>query len=472
LQPGDRVQVPMGQAFAADGTLLEGRTEVDESWLTGESRARPKTPGDSVAAGSLNLRAPVLMRVQRSGADTRYEAIVALMRAARTQRPALLASADRWAAPFLWTVLLLAAGAGALWSVIDPALALRVVVSVLVVTCPCALSLAAPAALLATTGAMGRRGLLLRRLDAVQGLARMQTLFLDKTGTLTDAGQQRVSAQRLAAAGTMRADALQGIAASLAAWSSHPLCVALRAAAPPEPMAWRRVREVPGQGLEALDHEDQIWRLGAASWVGAEGLEATTAPDAAQAWLGRGGKAVLRLRFEECLRPDARAAVQALQADGVRLCLLSGDAPARVRRIADALGVADAVGGLSPEAKLEALAAAQGRGETVAMLGDGINDAPVLARADVSIAMGEGAGIARMQADAVLLGNRLQALADARRLARRTMRVVRQNLAWAAAYNAACIPLALAGWLPPWAAGVGMAASSLFVVANSMRLAR
>jgi Cu2+-exporting ATPase len=470
LQRGDRVRVPVGQAFAADGVLIEGATQADESLLTGESRPVPKAPGDALVAGSLNLLAPVVMRVERAGADTRYEAIVALMRAARTQRPAVLASADRWAGPFLWTVLLLAAAAGAAWSVVDPARAVWVVVSVLIVTCPCALSLAAPSALLAAAGAMGRHGVLLRRLDAIQGLARMNTLFVDKTGTLTEGRLRCIETERIDAGDAASSSvALQGVAASLAGWSSHPHAMALRESFGAAAIEWREVREVPGCGVEALDAEGRRWRLGSAAWAGAAcPIEPRSTTHTV---LGRDGLALARFILDERLRDDVVGAVRAMQADGVQVRLLSGDDPARARRIATALGLDAASGALAPDAKLAAVQAAQGRGEIVAMLGDGINDAPVLARADVSFAMGEGALVARTQADGVLVSNRLSDIAGARRLARKTMTVVRQNFIWAGAYNAACVPLALAGWLPPWAAGAGMAASSLFVVLNSLRLA-
>jgi Cu2+-exporting ATPase len=469
LRPGDRVRIPVGQAFAADGLVLEGETRADESLLTGESRPVVRRPGDGVVAGSVNLQAPVLMRVDRVGADTRYEAIVALMRAARTQRPAVVASADRWAAPFLWAVLLLAATAGAAWSLVDPSRALWVVVAVLIVTCPCALSLAAPSALLAAAGAMGRRGVLLRNLDAIQQLARLQTLFVDKTGTLTEARLRCTGTQRFDAAGGMGTDELQAVAASLAAWSGHPLAVAVREAFGASATRLAQVREEPGQGLEGVDEAGRCWRLGRAAWCGDA---VVSGPGGTRAWLARDGQPLLCFSFDECLRPDAAGAVRELQAAGVQVRLLSGDGPQRAQRIADTLGLAGADGAMTPSDKLRAVRAAQQRGEVVAMVGDGINDAPVLAQADVSFAMGEGALVARTQADGVLVSNRLSDLVQARALAQKTLRVVRQNFAWAAAYNAACVPLALAGALPPWAAGLGMAASSLFVVLNSLRLAR
>jgi P-type Cu2+ transporter len=516
LQRGDVLRVPLGQAFCADGVLTQGRTRADESLLTGESAPVEKGVGDSVVAGSINLGAPVAMRVQSVGADTRYEAIVALMRRARSQRPLSVMGADRWAAPFLWAVLLLALGAAAVWSVVDPSRAVWVAVSVLIVTCPCALSLAAPSALLSASSAMAQRGVLLRRMEAVEGLARMQVLFLDKTGTLTQAqtraqSQTRVQTPNVQIASkitlqTMRdpphalANAaltdlqLLQTAASLAAWSSHPLAKMMAAQAHTA-LAWRDLQETPGQGVQGRDEQGAVWCLGqrqgaahvsgagsvsGAAHVSGAGhvsgavadLGAQTDSDELQTCLHRNGEVLATFHFAEALREGAAEAVRALQADGVKVTLLSGDSPTRVQHLAKLLGVHEAHGGQSPQAKLVAVRAAQALNLRVAMIGDGINDAPVLAQADVSLAMGEGAQIARAQADGVLISNSLADVVRARALAKKTMQVIRQNFWWAGLYNAACVPLALWGYLPPWAAGLGMAVSSLVVVGNSMRLGR
>jgi Cu2+-exporting ATPase len=474
---GDRVQVAVGEAFPADGCVLEGFTAADEALLSGESSPLRKAPGDEVVAGSVNLEAPVLVQVLRTGADTRHEAIVALMREAQTQRPVSARWADRWAAPFLWTVLLLAGGAAAVWSVIDPSRALWVAVSVLIVTCPCALSLATPSALLAAANALARRGVLLRRLEALEGMASCTRLFVDKTGTLTEDRPSYAGCEPFPGA----ADGEQALllrAASLGSWSRHPLAQALSAARPAAAAAfhWQALREVPGAGIEGKDPQGHRWRLGSARWVAAAPMAVPDASDTREdglcTWFGQVGRPMLLLRFAETVRPGVAAALALLQADGVRITLLSGDAPHRVQRMATALGLDSAIGGATPEDKLVALRAAQAAGETVSMLGDGINDAPVLAQADVSLAMGAGALLARGQADAVLLADRIGDVMVLRRLSRRCLRVIRQNIAWAATYNAVCVPLALAGLLPPWAAGLGMATSSLFVVGNALRLRR
>jgi len=472
LRPGDLVRVPVGQAFPADGVLQGGVTQADESLLSGESQAVLKTGDAALVAGSVNLGAPVLMRVQRVGADTRFEAIVSMMRSAMSQRPASARLADRWAAPFLWVVLLLAAGGAAVWSVIDPSRAVWVAVAVLIVTCPCALSLAAPAALTAAARGLSRRGVMVQRLDAIEALARAQHFFFDKTGTLTE-DRLQLSAVRLTPAGQgvfAEAGRATARAAALAAWSTHPLSRALVAAGDPAapPGMWTQIEEVAGHGLSARDDAGHAWRLGAAAWVDAT----ATAGDAAQVWLGCNGRALAAFEFEEVLRPGTAEALQALRAEGVEITVLTGDAPDRARALAARIGVEDVRAGATPEAKLAAVTAAQAAGQRVAMVGDGINDAPVLARADVSLAMGQGALVSRSQADAVIASNQLGDLVRARRTAQHALRIVRQNFIWAGSYNALCIPLALAGWLPPWAAGLGMALSSLIVVFNALRAAR
>lgn len=480
LQPGDVVHIALGDKVPADGVLLQGRTQLDESLLTGESLPVPRAEGEALVGGSVNLGAPVRMRVDRVGADTRHGAIVALMREALVQRPALARQADAWVGPFLWVVLVLAALAGIAWWWIEPARAVSVAVAVLIVTCPCALSLAVPSTMVAAAGRLARRGVMLQRLDAIESLAGIGHLFVDKTGTLTE--DQPVWAATEAVDGTGRPTgaapepALVAAAQALAAWSSHPLSRALAAGAAPAP-AWQQVQETAGAGLQATDAHGQAWRLGRWAWVsqpqaGQGGAPMPPGGDEAVVWFGPAGRPCLRFGFGEQLRADAQQAVDALHADGLRITLLSGDSQERAERLASRLGLDGAQGGATPEAKLHTLAAAQARGERCGMLGDGVNDAPVLARADVSFAMGRGATVSRLHADAVICSNRLADLAAARALARRAMRITRQNLAWAAVYNLACVPLALAGLLPPWAAGLGMATSSLLVIGNALRLSR
>ena len=469
LRVGDLVRVCAGQAFPADGLVEGGSSTADEALLSGESRPVPKNVGDAVVAASLNLQAPLRVRVRSVGADTRHAAIVRLMQQAMTQRPATTALADQVAGHFQWVVLLLAGGGALVWSWIDPSRAVWVAVSVLIVTCPCALSLAAPAAWAAATGALARRGVLLVRLELLETLCDVDTVVLDKTGTLTEDRMSLLDFgldDGCAAGGD--AHRLLAAARSLARHSQHPFSRALADgngnANANANADWIDVQELPGLGLEAVNAQGHVWRLGAPSWVGARSTDAQLA-------FGRPGQ-VLWMRFDEVLRPDAAAAVARLRSQGLQTLLLSGDAVERVGRLAAQAGVQQAQGDASPSAKLATVARLQAEGRRVLMVGDGINDAPVLALADASVVMGQGAMLARSRADAVLLSNRLLDLALARELALRTRRVIRQNLAWSALYNAACIPAALLGWLPPWAAGLGMASSSLIVVLNAQRLSR
>ena len=499
LHVGDLVRVPLGQAFPADGQVEQGCTQADESLLSGESAPVDKAEGDAVVAGSTNVGAPVQMRVQRVGGDTRLETIVSMMRSAMTQRPAAARVADRWAAPFLWAVLLLAAGAAAVWSVLDPSRAVWVAVSVLIVTCPCALSLAAPATLVAAARGLARRGVLLQRLDVIEVLATASHFAFDKTGTLTEGGLQWRQT-RLTEAGAVRwtdAAAALNVAAGLAAWSSHPLARALAEAAhdpqqntplstpqntpqntpqimPQNTPLWLAVQEHAGRGLSARDAMGHEWRLGAAHWVDASLSASLCAAELGDAriWLGCDGQAQAAFSVDEALRPGAAEALQALRDDGVQLLLISGDSAARTHALAARVGISSVLPAATPEAKLATVAALQQAGHRVVMVGDGINDAPVLARADASLAMGQGALVSRCHADAVITSSKLQDLVRARSTAQRAMAIVRQNFIWAGAYNALCIPLALVGWMPPWAAGLGMATSSLVVVLNALRAAR
>ncbi len=482
LAVGDVVRVLPGEAFPADGCITDGSTQADEALLTGESTPVVRPLGSTVVAGSYNLQAPVLVRVEGTGSATRFAQIVALMESASLQKPRLAQLADRVARPFLIAVLLAAVLAAAYWWPSSPSHALMVAVAVLIVTCPCALSLATPVAMLTAAGTLARHGLLVRNLQGLEALAAVDTLVFDKTGTLTRDGMALQGVHTIA--GLARHDAL-ALAAALARQSMHPASRALCAAADGDPGRWAatEVVEEAGQGLSArvIDTTGAVatrrLRLGSARHAGVgAGQGADSA--ALQVVLseetdGRGAVVELaRFTLAESLRPEARAVVQALQREGVAVHMLSGDRMASVQRVAAQAGIAHAQGDCSPGGKLAALQALQSQGRQVAMVGDGLNDGPVLAGAHVSFAFGSAVPLARARADFVVLGGSLQLVLQAVLLARKTLRVVRQNLCWAAAYNALCVPLAVLGYMPAWLAGLGMALSSLLVVLNASRLAR
>ena len=496
LRHGDRVRVAVGQAFPADGQILAGETEVDESLLTGESRAVPRQVGQMVVAGSLNMSAPVWMAIERLGPDTRYQQIVSLVHQAMTEKPGWMRFADRMAAPFLWGVILLAAGGALAWQWIDPSKSVWVAVSVLVVTCPCALSLAAPSALLAAAGAMARKGLLVRRLDALEALAEIDQVYFDKTGTLTEGELSVVSLAtpqgRIAAAQGLPAAQIEhwGLAAALASYSQHPLSRSLVKAAQDAggwpATSWVDVREQAGKGVQATDAQGRVWRLGLLSWVlPAAAAEAGwwTQDSDARVWMAAIDdtgtlvpETVTGFVFDEVFRAEARPTVQRLRELGCQSALLSGDQASRVHAAARHLGQGEdmvvAQAQATPEDKLAYVQALQAQGWRVAMVGDGLNDGPVLAGADVSFALGQAVPLAQSKADFVLMGGHLEVLVGTVLRSRQTLRIVKQNLVWAAIYNAACVPLALMGLLPAWAAGLGMALSSLLVVLNALRLAQ
>lgn len=473
LRQNDVVRIPAGQAFPGDGVLLDASASVDEALLTGEARPVHRTAGEAVVAGSFNLAGPVRVRLTAVGTGTRFAQIVALMERAATEKPRLAVLADRIAAPFLLLVLLAAAFSAWYWWGTDSHRALSTAVAVLIVTCPCALSLATPAAMLASAGALARRGILVRRLQAFEALDGVDVVVFDKTGTLTEDQAQLTAV--FTRPGVTREQALDW-AAPLASASRHPVSRSIAAARPDATSAVGTVTEIAGQGLLCQRADGSELRLGSGRFCGLDGAHLAAhgvpPPEAPHAHLTDAQGWVATFVMDEALRPDAAATVARLQASGVQTWLLSGDHEAAAWRIARAVGITQVVAGASPEQKLAELLALQAKGHKVAMVGDGLNDGPVLARANASMALGHALPLAQSQSDLVLQGGRLADVADALSQSRATMRIVRQNLVWAGVYNAVCVPLALAGWMPPWLAGLGMAVSSLLVIANALRLSR
>lgn len=472
LAAGERVLVKPGETVPADGRVVDGCGWVNESMLTGEHWPRSKAPGDAVVGGTQNGESPLVVAVERVGADTVLAGIVRLMDRAASDKPPIARLADRVAQVFVPSVLLLAAFVAVAWWRIDPQQAFWVTLSVLVVSCPCALSLATPAALTAATGGMLRRGLLVTRAHVLEGLNRVTHVVFDKTGTLTE-GRFRLA--RVVPVGAV--DPKQGlaIARALESHSEHPIARAFRAEnAGPEVTA-SGVTAAAGLGV-AGNVGGRAYRLGGAPWVAELAGSTPPAPapdgDDIRILLGDAAGPVCWFALEDTLRPEAAAAVLRLRVLGFAVEVLSGDAPAAVRSVADVLGIGRFVAGATPATKLAHVRSLQADGAVVLMVGDGINDAPVLGAAQVSMAMSGGTDLAKVRADAVLLKEDLGAIVEALQLARSARRVMLQNLTWAAVYNAIALPLAALGLVTPYWAALGMSISSLLVVLNAVRLGR
>lgn len=475
LQPGDVVQVLPGESVPADGVVLAGIGAVNEALLTGESRPVTKAPGEAVTGGAINSESPLVIRVEQVGEGTRLSAIVRLMERAATEKPGVVKMADRVASRFVAALLLVAAAVALVWWSIDPHKALWITVSVLVVTCPCALSLATPVALTVASGALARVGLLVTRGHAIESLAQATHFVFDKTGTLT---QGRMRLLETVPLGALAAPACLQLAAALELASEHPLGQALRDAAGKDLPPLEGHANVAGSGVTARLNGSTL-RLGRPGWV-AEG-HGEPMPASGDPVLGSGDTVIALgdecgwlalFRIGDEVRPEAIDLIVALKAAGCGVTLLTGDSPLVARKVAAEIGIDDVRSGMSPQGKYEFVRHLQSQGAMVAMVGDGVNDAPVLAQAHVSIAMGGGAALARTQADLVLLSEHLDPLGVGFAIARRSMRIIRQNLIWSFIYNFVALPLAMAGFVSPWMAGIGMSGSSLLVVLNSLRLQR
>lgn len=477
LVPGDRVRVRPGEVVPADGVVVDGQGETNEALLTGESRPVPKCRGDLLTGGSINVSSPLVFRVDQVGDGTRLAAIRRLMDRASAEKPKLATQSDKVAVVFIVVLLVLAFTTGIAWYFIDSQRALWVFVSVLVVACPCALSLATPTALTVATDTLARMGVLVTRGHAIETLAHANHFVFDKTGTLT---QGRMTLEEVVSLCTRPQSELCALGAALEQGSEHPIAAGLRTAAGELALpAVSDVVAVTGQGISGRCGGEEVW-IGRPDFVAFQ-LDMPAPPEVGL--LEQRGGTVVALgsrsgwlglfRLADVARAEAAQLTQKLNAERTPMTVLSGDAPPVVSALAHSLGIADAHGGMTPQGKQSFLADLQTRpGVVVAMVGDGVNDAPVLAQAHVSVAMGGGTDLARNQADIVLLSENLAGLGAGADLARRTIRIIRQNLWWSFAYNFISVPLAMAGLVTPWMAGIGMAGSSLLVVLNAMRLQR
>ena len=471
LRAGDRVLVRAGESVPADGVLASAHATVSEALLSGESAPLERRCGERLLGGSVNCGDAFIVRVTHAGADTVLSTLRRMMEMAVAARTPWVEAAQRAAQVFVLAILGIAAVAGLAWLAIEPTRALWVAVSVLIVTCPCALSLATPAAMSAAIGALARRNVVVTKVRAIEALAGATDFVFDKTGTLT-AGAPKLAETIML--GRVHTGAALAMAAAIGADSPHPLDEAIRGAA--HGLHWpvaSLARRTAGRGIEALVAGRRS-RLGSAEFC--RDLHGVDVPALGGAgthsvvWLADERGWIAAFLIADALRSEALDAVEALRSLGASVHLLSGDDPSVASRVAASLRIDNVEAGASPGAKQGYVRGLQARGARVAMVGDGINDAPVLAQADVSVAMGGGADLAQVRADAVLASDFLGDLVRAVRIARKARAVVRENLTWALVYNLAVIPLAVAGHVTPLAAAIAMSASSLIVVANALRI--
>ncbi len=462
LAIGNRLLVNAGATLPADGELLESAAMVSEAALTGEFLPVPKQPGDALLAGSVNGDQPLLLRVTATGADLYLATVQSL--GIQVQKPRLAQLADRIASHFTALILLLAAATWLGWHFVAPERAFWIALSVLVVSCPCALGLATPAAITAATQRLRQLGLLVTRGDAWEQLPRITDVIFDKTGTLTE-GKIRIADIRPVAGRS--AEVCRAIATALEAGSSHPIARAFLNRSTADAALAQQRRHVTGCGVEGVI-AGRRYRLGTPAFA----LEGSAAALDTGHWvaLGEEGQALCWFRLDDTLRSDATGSVLALQQRGLRVHLLSGDRSDAVATLARQLGIDHVEAGATPERKLDYLRVLQAEGRCVLMVGDGINDIPVLAAADVSVAMNDASQLTKTSADCIFLSPRLTRLPALLELAQRTRGIVRENLGWALLYNAVALPAAAAGLVAPWLAALGMSASSLLVVGNALRL--
>ena len=474
LRSGDIILSKPGEAIPVDSLIIDGETTIDLSLLTGESHPQPRRLGESVASGAVNISQLVILRVEKVARDSTLAALIRLIESAGQGKPTLAQWADRVAAWFVGALLVFALVVLAFWSWHDATRAWPIAIAVLVVSCPCALSLATPSALAAVTDRLLRQGVLVIQPHVIETLYRATHVVLDKTGTLTEG---RPQLRQTVTLGEASREQVLHIASALEAGSAHPLSRALAEAAEQLPATNVDVEAIMhhvGQGLEGMI-AGELYRIGSHRFVSALSGSAVVADepqDMTCIYLGKASVWLARFDLSDALKPDAQAVITYFQSLGKQVILLSGDAPGIVRHMADTLGIDDAYGGMLPQQKLEFVQQLQSQGARVVMVGDGLNDAAVLRAADVSFAMGSGAALAQSHADAVLLSAKLSSLIDAAEAAAACMQVIRQNLAWATLYNLVAIPAAAFGLLAPWMAGLGMSVSSAVVVINALRLER
>ena len=471
LQPGDCVAVRPGEIIPADGTVILGQTDVNEAIITGESLPVSKGPGARLIGGSANITSPLQMRVEQAGEGSVLRNITGMAEQAQAHKSRLTGFADRVASWFILCVLALAGLVGLYWWQVDPASVLPVIVSVLVVTCPCALALAMPSAVTSASAALMKRGIACKSSDALEQVAGADEVIFDKTGTLTT-GQMQL--REVTPCSALDAGRCLTIAAALETDSEHPLGRALVRAGCADNIAAHGVVNYPGGGISgSVDQHRYV--IGSRRFIetqtGIKEFPDTPGPAAAtRAFLADDNGILAVFTFTDELRPGATELVRYVKRRGKRTILLSGDQRNPVADIAARLEFDEFHFELEPGDKLEFINRRTRDGRATVMLGDGINDVPVLAAATVAVSINEAADLAKVHSDIVILNDNMENAAFIVLLGNRTMRIIRQNIAWAIGYNLVALPAACLGYLAPWMAAIGMSLSSLVVVLNALRL--
>ncbi|MFY9179964.1 MAG: heavy metal translocating P-type ATPase [Venatoribacter sp.] len=465
IQLGDILRVKPGQAIAADGVVLEGKSSVDEAALTGEYLPVAKAVGSPLIGGTLNVESPLLMKVTATGASARISTIMRLLDRAQQTKPRAALIADRIASYFVLAVLMVCAVIFAYWWQVDGFdKAFYVALSVLVVTCPCALALATPTALTAATAALRERGLLISQGHVLETLPQITRVVFDKTGTLT---QGRLTLEQVKLLSAHSEAQVLALAAGLEKYSTHPIARAFKDI---EGAELNQIQQLAGLGIQG-EYQGLLYKLGRADFAWHAPLQS---PSGTGQWLllASSQEPIAWLQLNDSLRSSAKPLIEGLSQQGLKISLLTGDPSEAGPALAKTLGISDVRIGMSPEAKLATVQAWQQSGEKVLMVGDGINDVPVLAGADLSLAVSEASDLAKTHADTLLNNGQLETLLSMLETGKKTARIIWQNHAWAIGYNLVALPAAASGIVQPWQAAIGMSISSLLVVTNAMRLLR
>ncbi len=476
LNPNDEILVKPGEIIPADGLVLQGVSSVNEAVFTGEHLPVDKQPHDTVLAGTINHDQALIIQVQSVRSEAKLNHIENLLQQALAQKPQLTQLVDHLSSLFVAIVLLITVLAGWYWYLADAANVLPICLAVLVASCPCALSLATPSALAAAANHLQRIGFLISQPHVLETLAQTSTVIFDKTGTLT---KGKLSLGQIDATGPMTESEGLAIARALEIYSEHPIALAftqIESDANTLETAYEVITR-RGQGLIGKIR-GEFYRIGTAEFC-QEFCQESTAhyvppPTEHGLWIGLCNQQQILMWFEliDEIKVNARRCVQAFQAAGLKVVMLSGDSSAYVAEVANQLGIEKWQAGASAEDKLKYIHKLQDAGEVVLMAGDGVNDAPVLAAANISVAVAEACQLAKSKADSLLLTENILRLFEAYQHALFTQRIIKQNLFWALLYNLTVLPIAAAGFLPPYLAALGMSCSSILVISNAQRLTR